>query len=74
MKYCVGCKHWTFDVGWSGTDVTAGDAWSAACLKGHWNISGHRVSQGEFEQYMEKADTCPDFSDRHPESEICKHE
>jgi hypothetical protein len=64
-RSCIGCKHWTFEGGhgaWS--EVTPGDDWYASCVKGHWYMSGHDVTDGEWFKTMQAAKTCPDYDPR----------
>jgi hypothetical protein len=70
MKYCIACAHLDFfkaDPGYD-TECTAGIGATEAefaCGKGHWrrDISGD-YDLPNIEQAMQKAETCPDFSER----------
>jgi hypothetical protein len=59
-RLCVLCTQFTVDMGWPGTDVTAGDSATIECLKGHWSMSNWERTD-TFRQNIERAVTCPDF-------------
>jgi hypothetical protein len=70
VKYCIGCKHLNFfraDPGYD-TECTAGigaHEASLACAKGHWHEEITENGDLPFiERAMQKAETCPDFSQR----------
>lgn len=70
MKYCIGCIHWHFSHGEHEPDYsTRTGGWDTpahlSCKKGHWgDLDLDEVSQPDIERAMEKAETCPDFSER----------
>lgn len=71
MKYCIGCVHLYYEppdpgcMGSTWTGVYGDHDARLACQLGHWE---HEFSEGssikEFEAAMEKAETCPDFTER----------
>ena len=71
MKYCIGCVHLHYQPGRDGyyySEYThdSGEAPELACKKGHWQTKfREEFTQADFEQAMESAETCADFSDRH---------
>ncbi len=75
MKYCIGCIHLRYDPGSDGYHYSSwthspGSKPELACRKHHWMAElEESFSQQAFQQAMEKAETCADFSERPPESE-----
>lgn len=74
MKYCIGCIHWyvtAHERGQVYSEYTADCDTPAnlSCTKGHWLVgldpwsTGEKL-RGEIEACMEKAETCPDFTER----------
>ena len=65
MKNCIACKHFRFDSGWVGTEVTPGEAAVAECLKGHWEgpwgPMGMYENQDDLLAKTHRAETCPDY-------------
>lgn len=62
-KLCVFCTNWKFDAGWSGTEITAGDAAEVDCKKGHFkNVRlGMYANENEFRKSVLQAVQCPDY-------------
>ena len=73
MRYCIGCRYWHFTKGEQGhtySTMTVDPAIPAAmaCKKGHWGeLDLGAVYQSDIEWAMEKANTCPDSSERQAE-------
>jgi len=62
-KSCMQCKHFDYEQGWGGTDVTPGNPPHISCDKGYWDHSGY---DDDLRAYRDKLDTaagCDDFEE-----------
>ena len=69
-RSCIGCRHWEFDEGFGGSDVTPSDGWSAQCNKKNpdtgslrWTLQGS-VNGSDWHRTMQAAETCLDYTPR----------
>lgn len=75
MKYCIGCKHLNFYPRVPGDWTEATGTYGANeaemfCSKGYWREEmGPEATLENFQRAMEKADTCPEFSERQVQGE-----
>ena len=73
-RYCIGCVHLQFTAGSSATqysELTFEPSTHAQfhCKRGHWERRGldlNDADQQDVESAMDKAQTCPDYSERPP--------
>lgn len=71
-RYCIGCIHWSFEQGsesqvWSSVTIDEGYPAYLSCDRGHWaTLNTDVIMQSDIERAMEKAQTCPDYSERPP--------
>lgn len=59
-KNCTLCRYFTFDLGWSGTDVTPGDPTVIGCDKDHWQAEA-MDDPSSFRRRLQTAKNCKDF-------------
>jgi len=57
---CLDCKHFEFDSGWGGTDVTPGNPLDIGCRKDIWKVDSY-CREYEFRSLMQTAKTCPHY-------------
>ncbi len=67
QRNCIMCKHWAFNGGFCGTDVTPGESWEAGCTtcdeKGNvrWTLYGGDADTSDWRKAIRMAETCGDF-------------
>jgi len=65
-RTCVACKHFGFDAGWAGTEITPGDNWSMECGRGHYVLDGGlNTTEDDFRTTLRLAALCPDFAEEY---------